>query len=617
MNTPFPSGSSATTDFSMNDAPSLQPSNKKRSSSAGSLLHNPRKFLAAVMGVTLMSVLGIGLVVGMQSMNQSTEDRSSASYGLNNMQIYFEPDNKTINTAGETITIPVKLVAGHNIGAVTFGVAFDPNMVNGGQVTFVPNPQYSVEPASGQVIDVPNTPSTQEKIFMAYAKSAQSTGVPGGSIGSLSIVTNPNFTGNSIVKFLYPCNSNCNTMSQGFNTATFPGLGQVVISQDPYAGMLFQVQPANNLRVSRGTGGGGPTATPTTTTLPNPDPAIQFTGTTSLGRLFYCPADACTTVAGQQVPQWVAVTLNPGQTQVTVPSTAKKLMYDTNTTQVPGGWTRNTRADYPDGTALVRSGVSQVETPVLTAAQWPVKLGANFNIVAGGLQYQCTIRPFGGSNPSQREFSYMRVGQPQNQVVIGPCTNNTNIVVNKQGGTAPTATPTPTNTPVPGAPTATPTPTPGTTALQCRSTSPRLDAPVLVAPSVVSVDNGARFVLKWKNVLKNAPQGGRYGIYLVNDGTQSSPASGGQFYLFDVRDNNISFSTNSSGGITDSTLNVVPGTGDSMSFTWTVPTDLTKVDKLGTPVKNRSFYRFLVYAYLNDGTSSCANQATIGRWVRP
>lgn len=585
---------------------------KKKNRSLASLIHNPRQFLVAVVGVALISVLGIGLVAAMQSMNRSTDDRSQAFVPASPhaMDIYFDPDRVTLpaGTATPSATVPVKLVAGHTVGAVTFGLSFSTTLFDGNHgFEFTPNSQYQAI-IDTTPTDLDNNATTKEVLVMVSAKDPSSVGVLGGQLGSLKITPKSGLNQVETVKFLVPNELNANnTIGVRYAASRAPGLSEVVIfdaaagSSGQYKGMVFNVNPRNQLRISPATV--APTATPTPGG-PTPVPPI-FSGALSPGILLYCNTNTNNCANSQ----WEVANVVNGV--ATVPAGTQQFRYSIDNHTVPAGWSTNMRVEIPARSLIVNPG-TQVTISELLPANWPLVVGVVYYKNVDGNSFICTTRPVAG-NPDQRYKQYVRrpvgssiEGYPATS--DGLCVNNTRIEVRIAGQANPPPTATPTRTP-----TLTPTPTPGSQAgpLSCRSTAPKLDSPLAVSPAVLAIDNGSRFVLKWRNVLKTAaPQGGSYGVYLIND------ANATPYYLFDVVDNNTTFSTSSSGGLNDPTLNLAPGSGDNMTYTWTVPTSETVVDKLGTPVKNRPFYRFMVYARLNDGTNSCSSQAAIGRWAR-
>jgi len=671
---------------------------QKSSKSWSSFVHNPRKFLAAIMGVALVSVLGIGLVAGMQSMNQSTDRRSQAA---GEGDLYFTAATKTV-VPGTVAQQGIKINAGRTLGAITFGVGYDSTKIS--NVDFV-TPHYE------KVVQA-NGPG--KTLIFLYARADQmgwGGGTPG-DLGQLVFTPTAQMGAETTISFLSLANA-----GTGGNSAVFTG--------SPGAGGHLTLTPANTLSVVT-----GPTNTPLPG-APTPMPPM-FSGVPNPGVLSYCT----TTTANCTDAQWQVASVANGES--TVPTNTKQLRYRIDNISNPAGWTTNMRAEVTGRDVVVQTGLG-VTASNLIAANWPVVVGTNYVKEESGNQFICTIRPR-PLNGDGRYKEYVRrpVGSTDPGVFAtddGRCANNTRIMVNLAG--APTATPTrtptptttPTNTPpaqntsadlVPtffetpasvsvnqqfpvnirikneggtqtpnpvtvifyrndaeiyrttrtaslwpnesysvtrnevasvagtleyrvrvimsgevltgnniatrsvvvtaagAAPTATPTNTPPAgTALQCRPTAPRLDPPMAVVPAVVSIDSGRQFRLQWNNVLKDASSGaGKYGIYLINDGTQAAPASGGQYYLFDVIDGNTTFATSTNGALQDQSINLNPGTGSTMSYLWTVPTD-NRTDKLGQVIKNRPFYRFLVYAKLSNTTNSCASQATIGRWARP
>lgn len=585
---------------------------KKKNRSLASLIHNPRHFLAVVMGVALVSVFGIGLVAVMQSMNRSTDDRSQAYVpsSPHSMDIYFDPDRVTLPAGAATpsATVPVKLVAGHTVGAVTFGLSFSTTLFDGNHgFEFIPNSQYQAI-IDTSPNDLDNNATTKEVLVMVSAKDASSVGVLGGQLGSLKITPKSGLNQVETVKFLVPNElAASNTVGVRYAASRAPGLSEVIIfdaaagSSGQYKGMVFNVNPRNQFKISPAAV--APTATPTPGG-PTPVPPM-FSGVSAPGMLEYCMTNTNNCVDSQ----WEIADVTNGV--ATVPAGTQQFRYGVNNLPNPAGWSTNMRVEIPARNLIVQPG-TQVTVSELLSSNWPLVVGTVYYQNIDGNAFICTTRPVPG-NPDYRYKQYVRrpvgssiEGYPASD--DGKCVNNTRIEVRMAGQANHTPTPTPTPTATP-----TPTPTPGSqpAPLSCRSTAPKLDSPIAISPSVVAVDNGSRFVLKWKNVLKTAaPQGGSYGVYLINDGSATP------YYLFDVIDNNIAFSTTSSGALSDPTLNLAPGSGDNMTYTWTVPTSTTVVDKLGTPVKDRSFYRFMVYARLSDGTNSCSSQATIGRWAR-
>lgn len=142
---------------------------------------------------------------------------------------------------------------------------------------------------------------------------------------------------------------------------------------------------------------------------------------------------------------------------------------------------------------------------------------------------------------------------------------------------------------------------------QQASTSGCMDAPLARNPAVTKV-NDTQFKLQWNQV---AGASG-YRIFLITEGEAGTHPSG-KYIIFNVLDNSSEVSE------TPQFVPIVPANAKSLSptqtdYVWTLPTN-DVVDLEGKVVRERTYYRFLVFAF-KTGTS-CTSQAAIGMYTSP
>ncbi len=139
------------------------------------------------------------------------------------------------------------------------------------------------------------------------------------------------------------------------------------------------------------------------------------------------------------------------------------------------------------------------------------------------------------------------------------------------------------------------------------STSACMDAPLARNPAVSKL-NDNQFKLQWNQV----PGASGYRIFLITEGEAGTHPSG-KYIIFNVLDNSSDVSQ------TPQFVPIVPANAKSLSptqteYVWTMPTN-DVIDLEGKVVKERAYYRFLVFAF-KTGTS-CTTQAAIGTYTSP
>lgn len=142
---------------------------------------------------------------------------------------------------------------------------------------------------------------------------------------------------------------------------------------------------------------------------------------------------------------------------------------------------------------------------------------------------------------------------------------------------------------------------------QQASTAGCIEVPTARDPGVTAV-SANRFKLQWNQV----PGADGYRIFLITEG-QAGTHSSGKYIVFNVLDNSNNV------GETAQFTPIVPADASSLpatqiEYTWDVPqTNITDLE--GFVVKERPYFRFLVYAFKND--VSCSSQAAIGMYTLP
>ena len=140
---------------------------------------------------------------------------------------------------------------------------------------------------------------------------------------------------------------------------------------------------------------------------------------------------------------------------------------------------------------------------------------------------------------------------------------------------------------------------------QQASTSGCMDVPLARDPAVSKL-NDNQFKLQWNQV----PGASGYRIFLITEGQAGSTP---KYIIFNVLDNSADVSQ------TAQFVPIVPANAKSLSptqteYVWTMPAN-DVIDLEGKTVRDRTYYRFLVFAFKTG--VNCSSQAAIGTYTRP
>lgn len=122
----------------------------------------------------------------------------------------------------------------------------------------------------------------------------------------------------------------------------------------------------------------------------------------------------------------------------------------------------------------------------------------------------------------------------------------------------------------------------------------------------VTRPSDTQFKLQWNAV----PEADGYRIVLITEGQAGSHPNNGLYVIYNVLDNNANVGQTAQFAPTfaDGATSLPPTQTD---YTWNIPQD-EQLDREGLVVKDRPYYRFLVYAYKGTG---CSSQAAIGMYT--